>query len=169
MLEKELVMRSPTKGAVTLTQIVEMVRDYIAKDPHAHYDVTIGTDSQNFDRTKIVMVIAIHRQGKGGIFFYKVTYHKRIDNIRQKLTTETQLSLELADAFLAEMEKEFDRSGFFYAQDNITYTIHVDAGHDGRTNALIPEITAWVRANGYNVTVKPDSYAASSIADKYSK
>ena len=26
MLEKELVMRSPTKGAVTLTQIVEMVR-----------------------------------------------------------------------------------------------------------------------------------------------
>lgn len=115
------------------------------------------------------MVIAVHRRGKGGIFFYKTTYFEKIKSIRLKLTTETQLSLELADAFLKEMEDEFDRSGFFYAEENITYTIHVDAGHDGKTNALIPEITAWVKANGYNVTVKPESYAASSIANKYSK
>ena len=169
METEEIVMRSPTYGAVSLQKIVEIVRDYIQKDPNSSYDVTIGTDSQNFDKTKIVMVIAVHRKGRGGIFFYKITYLNRINNIRQKLTTETQLSLELADAFLAEMEKEFDRSGFFFLQENITYTIHVDAGHDGKTNALIPEITAWVRANGYNVTVKPESYAASSIANKYSK
>ena len=93
--------------------------------------------------------------------------------INRKKQTAAQIETERKIAALrieeAEMEKEFDRSGFFYAQDNITYTIHVDAGHDGRTNALIPEITAWVRANGYNVTVKPDSYAASSIANKFSK
>lgn len=169
MVKEDFVMKSPTYGAVSMEKMVAIVRDYIQSDPNSQYDITIGTDSQNFDKTKIVMVIAVHRRGRGGIFFYKVTYQKRINNIRQKLTTETQLSLELADTFLEEMEKEFDRSGFFYAQDNITYTIHVDAGHDGKTNALIPEITAWVRANGYNVTVKPESYAASSIANKYSK
>ena len=169
MQKEEIIMKSPSRRNVTLKQIVEIVRDYINEDPNAHYDVTIGTDSQNFDRTKIVMVIAVHRRGKGGIFFYKTTYFEKIKSIRLKLTTETQLSLELADAFLKEMEDEFDRSGFFYAEENITYTIHVDAGHDGKTNALIPEITAWVKANGYNVTVKPESYAASSIANKYSK
>lgn len=169
MLKEEMVMRSPTKGELSLQKVVEAVRDFIQASPDDHYEVTIGTDSQNFDKTKIVVVIAVHRRGKGGIFFYKVTYLDRINNIRQKLITETSLSLEFANAFLEEMENEFDRSGFFYAQENITYTIHVDAGHDGKTNALIPEITAWVKANGYNVSVKPESYAASSIANKYSK
>ncbi len=162
-------LKSPTRGNVTIKQMVEIVRDYVNAMPLEQYDITIGTDSQNFDRTKIVMVVAVHRRGKGGIFFYKVVYQKKITNIRVKLTKETSLSLALADEFLKEMEEEFYRSGFDYQADNINYAIHVDAGHDGKTNALIPEITAWVEAQGYHVKVKPDSYAASSIANKFSK
>lgn len=169
MFTKDFTMRSPTKGELSLREVVEAVRDFINSSKADTYSVTIGTDSQNFDKTKIVMVIAVHRNGKGGIFFYKTTYLKRINSIRQKLTTETQMSLELADAFLKEMEEEFFRSGFAYDEKNIKYAIHVDAGHDGKTNALIPEIVAWVKANGYDVSVKPDSYAASSIANKFSK
>ena len=169
MQKEDFLMKSPTRGELNLQEIVGVVRDYIEESPHDNYQITIGTDSQNFDRTKIVEVIAVHRSGKGGIFFYKISYLKRITNIRQKLTQETQMSLELADAFLEEMENEFFRSGFVYDEPNITYTIHVDAGNDGKTNVLVPEIVAWVKANGYNVSIKPYSYAASSIANKFSK
>lgn len=162
-------MHSPSHGEVSIREVVDIVRKYIQQSPEDNYDVTIGTDSQNFDRTKIVMVIAVHRKGRGGIFFYKTIYQEKITNIRVKLTRETQLSLELADTFLKEMEKEFYRSEFNYEAPNIHYAIHVDAGHDGKTNVLIPEIIAWVNACGYPVSVKPDSYAASSIANKYSK
>lgn len=166
---KTIKMRSPSHGEVSIREIVDIVRKYIQDSPEDEYAITIGTDSQNFDRTKIVMVIAVHRKGRGGIFFYKTIYQEKITNIRVKLTRETELSLELADNFLAEMEEEFFRSEFDYQASNIHYAIHVDAGHDGKTNVLIPEIIAWVQAHGYPVSVKPDSYAASSIANKYSK
>ena len=55
--------------------------------------------------------------------------------------------------------------------DNIFFSIHVDAGRSdkGKTKELIPELVGWIKACGYDCEVKPDSYAASSIADKISK
>ncbi|MFV9511782.1 ribonuclease H-like YkuK family protein [Tepidibacillus sp. LV47] len=47
--------------------------------------------------------------------------------------------------------------------------IHVDAGEDGPTSKMIPEIVSFVNACGFQCKTKPDSYAASSIANKLSK
>ena len=52
-----------------------------------------------------------------------------------------------------------------------SFVIHVDAGNspDGKTRELIPDIVGWIRSCGYDCVVKPDSYTASSIADRISK
>ena len=49
--------------------------------------------------------------------------------------------------------------------------IHVDAGNSdiGKTKELIPELVGWIRACGYDCEVKPDSFVASTIADRLSK
>ena len=49
--------------------------------------------------------------------------------------------------------------------------IHVDAGNSvkGKTRALIPELVGWIRACGYDVRTKPESFVASTIADRISK
>ena len=49
--------------------------------------------------------------------------------------------------------------------------IHVDAGNSekGKTRELIPELVGWIRACGYDCSVKPDSFVASTIADRLSK
>jgi predicted RNase H-related nuclease YkuK (DUF458 family) len=52
---------------------------------------------------------------------------------------------------------------------NIHFHIHLDIGKNGPTKELIQELSGWMIALGYDFEIKPDSYAASHIADRYSK
>lgn len=63
---QKIRMNSPTYGKVDLQRIVEIIRDYINQNPDSDYEITIGTDSQNFNKTKIVSVIAV-LTGQDGI------------------------------------------------------------------------------------------------------
>ena len=91
----------------------------------------------------------------------------KITNIKQKLYTETQMSLDCATQLMDAFEKRFEETGFDYTK--VQFSIHVDAGFNGPTKEVIPEIVGWVKSCGYDVHVKPESFVASSIADKLSK
>ena len=52
-------MRSITYGEVSIKDIVGIVENYVNKKPESDFQVIVGTDSQNFDNTKIVLVIAL--------------------------------------------------------------------------------------------------------------
>lgn len=157
-------MRSPTYGRVTMTQVAELIVKRV-RAGGGPFNLTIGTDSQNHDDTKMVVVIALHDVGHGGIFFYDIQHTRRIGNVKEKLIYETSLSLQYTELLL----EEFEKIGDFDYERLLNFSIHVDAGYDGKSSQVIPEITGWVRACGYKVCVKPDSFAASSIANKYSK
>lgn len=162
-------MKSPTYGDVTISNIVDIIKKYTETNPdYADYNVVIGTDSQNFTTTKIVVVVAVYSTGHGGMFFYDILNIKRINNIRQKLFFETNKSLEYAQKIMDEFDRLQIETGFDYA-NKLNFGIHVDAGTNGPTNQLIPELVSWVKNCGFDVKVKPDSFVASSIADKYSK
>ena len=45
--------------------------------------------------------------------------------------------------------------------------IHVDIGHNGETRDMITEVVGMIRGSGYDVKIKPDSYGASKVADRY--
>ena len=160
-------MRSITYGEVSIKDIVGIIENYVLKKPDSDFQVIVGTDSQNFDKTKIVLVIALIEKSKGGIFFYDITRVNKITNIKQKLYTETQMSLDCATELMDAFEKRFEETGFDYT--GIHFSIHVDAGFKGPTKEVIPEIVGWVKSLGYDVHVKPESFVASSIADKLSK
>lgn len=160
-------MRSPTYGQVNMDQIAEIIRDAF-ESGHGEFNVMIGTDSQNFDKTKMVMVIALHNVGHGGIFFYEISNVRRIENVKEKLIFETSLSLQCAEQLMEAFEKLKAKTGFDYERA-LNFSIHVDAGHNGPSCQVIPEVVGWIKACGYNAVVKPESYAACSIANKYSK
>ena len=164
----EMFMR-PNGQVVLLQDIAKIAAEYMARNPMSHYEVTVGTDSQNFDKTKMVEVIALHRVGSGGIFFYRVNYVRRIDNLRQKIQEETQRSLSVADGLFSEIETQLNHFGVDINKMDIHFQIHCDVGYNGSTKALIQEIVGWVQAMGYDCAIKPNSYAASGIANKYSK
>lgn len=163
-----LKFKSQTYGSVTLSEVPSKIQDYYEK--MKHYDsvmrVIVGTDSQNFNHTKMVNVIAVTCEGHGGIFFYRVTHKDLIRDVRSKLHEEINESLEIAMELTRILEKD-------YAElfNEVLFSIHIDAGKSekGKTKELIPELVGWIRACGYDCEIKPDSYAASSIADKISK
>jgi hypothetical protein len=45
--------------------------------------------------------------------------------------------------------------------------IHVDIGQKGPTKEMIREIVGMVRGNGFFVKIKPESFAASTLADRH--
>ena len=138
------------------------------KDSGEQISIIIGTDSQNFSDTKMVSVVAMICERHGGIFFYEITHQDLIRNIKQKLQTETAESLTLAGKLIDLMEKD---EKYLSMYTECLFAIHVDAGNSekGKTKMLIPELVGWVRACGYNVKTKPESFVASSIADRLSK
>ena len=117
-------MYSITHGEVTFDQMFSLIKDFTRKSPNDKYHISVGTDSQNFDLTKTIIVVAIHRVGKGGIFFIDEKKVKKITNVRQKLFYETNISLDLAMRLI----KKFQDEGFGYEIE-----IHIDAG----PNALL--------------------------------
>lgn len=139
----------------------KIIKGFVDEYPEYEYEITVGADSQNHNLTKTVLCVAVWRKGKGGIYFTDTKYSRIITNIRQKLVHETSLSLELASRLAKRIEEDC-------LDCNIT-AIHVDAGENGPTSSFIPEIVGWVRACGFECKIKPESYCASSIADRISK
>jgi len=124
------------------------------------YELYIGTDSMVHAKSKVVTVIALHEVGKGGIFFSKTEFVNRFHTLRDKIYTETQNSLEIAQE-LSEMLFDF---GLDYR-----IKIHSDIGENGETKELIKEITGWITGLGFECSIKPNAWSASTIADRISK
>lgn len=168
-MEEIYKMQSPTRGEVTIEEVAKIVADFIIQDEKAEYSITIGTDSQTYSEVKMVEVIAIHKVGKGGIYFYKKEFLSPFPSLRQKIFDETSRSLRLADNFYEALELEFMSRDKTIETYNIHNQIHCDIGQVGATKSLIAEITGWVRSAGYECCIKPESYAASGVANKLSK
>ena len=161
--------QSATYGELEITQVPEKIRDYFEKMKHydTPFKMTVGSDSQSFDTLKLVNVIAVTCEGHGGIFFYEITRLPRTNDVRQKLTTETNESLQA----MMKLTEILEGKGYEELREKMSVAIHIDAGWnpDGKTKELIPGLVGWIKACGYNCEVKPEAYVASTIADKISK
>ena len=163
------IFRRGNGETVNYEQMVDVITDYIAKEPNSSYEITVGTDSQNHSKTKMVEVIAIHRVGDGGIFFYRTEYIRKIKVLKEKIVEETSRSLENATGLVDNIGVKLIDHDIDIDELDIHFQIHCDIGKYGKTSQLISEITSWVEAAGYEAVIKPDSYTASGIANKISK
>ena len=158
---------------VTYDEMIKIIAKFIADKPNEHYDVTVGTDSQNHKMTHMVEVIAVHRVGDGGIFFYVESWIKKIDILKEKIYEETRRSLENAMGFVDSLAYELINYDIdldeMAKEKRFGFAVHADIGHAGGTQQLISEITGWIKSLKFDVVIKPDSYAASGVANKISK
>lgn len=159
---------SPTCGEVDFKHMVEIMRKFYDTNKHygTPFNVVIGTDSQNHSDTRMVSAVVCQCEGHGGIYFYRIEHMRKIKEVRQKLNQETQLSLQYANEFLdvlAETDEELFAS--------VSFSIHIDAGKsdDGKTKELIPSLVGWIHSCGYECSCKPESFAASTVANRISK
>ncbi len=155
------MFQSPTYGPVELPEIREKILQFLSCDPQKTYQIVVGTDSQphNGSGVDFVTALVVHRIGTGGIYFWRRVVNKKQYVLRQRMYEEASMSLQMAETVLALLHK-----------DGITkydVEIHVDIGKFGDTREMIQEIVGMIRGSGYEVKTKPESYAASKVADRY--
>lgn len=153
--------QSPTYGKVDLEKLKDIVSDFMKGDKKAKYKIIVGTDSQKIENNKydFVSALVIHRVGWGGIYFWKRMVQDRKISLKERIYQEATMSLETSENFV----ELFRTNGI----SKYNVQIHVDIGHNGETRDLITEVVGMVRGSGYEVKIKPDSYGASKVADRY--
>ncbi len=154
------MFRSPTLGSISYDCVVDEMCSFLRAEPQATYAVTIGSDSETRNGVvEFITAIVVHRKGRGARYFWMATEKPPFHTLRERIWQEAILSTSLARSVLdALQEREVWRSDV---------EVHVDVGEHGPTRELIKEICGYVRALGFVVCIKPMSYAASSVADRY--
>jgi len=155
---KENVIRNFDSGIVEYSEFI----DQIKKSTQKGYDVFIGTDSQVIKmKLSIVTCVCLYKigTGKSQIFYVKNRLPaKNHPTLRSRMLFEAYKSLEAA--------LEIDP----YTAGKLT--VHLDIGSDFKkckTAKFQKELQILVRSQGFGCEVKPNSWASSAVADRFTK
>ncbi|MCH7828376.1 hypothetical protein IH982_00695 [Patescibacteria group bacterium] len=160
---------NPTKGQMDLQGVLRELIGYLKEKPERSYEIIVGCDSSAVEEPTFPVVIVVLRKKEGGRFFLtKVRYPapRKFYNIHDRILEEVLLSCQLAlwlrENFALKAEKEDLKVPY-----ELQY-IHADVGENGVTRDMIKEVTGLIRGNGFTPMIKPRSFAASSVADRFS-
>lgn len=156
---------SPTRGKITVEEMVEELVRFMREEQDYFYSLVIGTDSKSGkpdarEKINFVTAVVIHRKGKGGRYFWQKNKVEKIGSLRDKIYNETLLSLQLAEKLVPEFTKRLNGERY-------KLEIHIDVGNIGPTREMIKEVVGMVNGNGFTAKTKPESYGAFVIADKH--
>jgi len=142
--------------------VVREVVEYMKAAPSYSYKVIIGTDSEMLEENgaDFVTAIVVHRVGNGGRYFWRQINDGKFFTMRDRIIHEVMLSLDIAKAILENFQEALRGMKW-------DFEIHADVGQNGPTSTLIQEVTGIIRANNFTAKTKPESYAASSVADRH--
>lgn len=156
-----MVFISPSRGRLTFDQVFKDMTDFIKQNPDSKFKLIVGTDSQLREEVCYVTAIIILREGKGGRFYYAKERERTKLGLKQRIFYETSRSLSVA----AKLAKKLAENGL----SDPEIEIHLDVGEQGKTKDIIREVVGMVTGSGFDARIKPDSYGASKVADKFTK
>jgi len=156
---------SPSKGKMTIQQMVDDLVAFMREEPDYFYRLVVGTDSKTGkpdprEQVNFVTAVVIHRKGKGGRYFWQKNKIGKIGSLRDKIYTETLLSIQLAEKLVPDLTKKLNGERY-------KLEIHIDVGDVGPTREMIKEVVGMVTGNGFTAKTKPESFGAFSVADKH--
>ncbi len=154
---------------VDLASVADEIVAFMEKKPKASYRVTIGSDSELLeDKTAdFVTAVVVHRIGNGGRYFWRRVKLGKFYNLHDRIVQEVMLSIDASNAFLNVLKTKIQAKAERGANFNWSFEVHVDVGENGPTKTLIQEVVGMVRAHNFEPKTKPESYAASNVADIY--
>lgn len=140
------------------------LRSAIASELSARNDceIHVGTDSQQHGlKTEFVTVVVVVRPSKGARVLYFREKVPRIKSLRERLTREVWITLELA------MELTSTPDIGQPVVDMHDMTVHIDANPDPRfrSSEVVQELAGMCVGQGFRTFLKPHSWAAAHVAD----
>ncbi|WP_432666114.1 ribonuclease H-like YkuK family protein [Wukongibacter baidiensis] len=172
-----MVFSNSTTNHMTFDEAFNSILSFVQKDPVALYKLAIGTDSHVKSFTRFISAIHVHRIGLDGIgkgawgCIKEYIIPRRISSLREKISIETSLTQELLFLFDYNRTSQIIDILIPHADKGANFILeaHIDIGRRGATRDLIQEMTGRITCMGVEAKIKPDSYAASSYADRYTK
>lgn len=151
---------SPSFGELTYPEVIVKIVSYIKAEENSVYKVIVGTDSQaRTGDVDFVNAIIVHRLGKGGIYFYRKQKLHNQHSMQERIARETQISLETA----WQIRDAFQHNGLSAYEPEV----HIDVGMDGISRDMVKWVTGMILGSGFVYKIKPESFAASTVADRY--
>lgn len=124
----------------------------------------VGSDSFiSKNKVNFATAICLYGDGKGGrYFFHKECLPKKKFNVLvYRITEEVRRSVEIGEYFMNTHNIE---------PSNIELHIDVSPFHaKAATSSFADMLSGYVTGAGFECKIKPDSWAAQSVADKHSK
>ncbi|MFH1582573.1 MAG: ribonuclease H-like YkuK family protein [bacterium] len=160
---------NPTRGKLNTEEMIKEIFSYISEKPENFYDVIVGCDSSSSEEPNFPLAVVVLRVGEGGRFFLKkINYKdKKFYTYKTRILEEVFLSCQLALHLKEVFEKEVNKMEDGKCNYQLRY-IHADVGENGKTKDMIKEVTGLIKGNGFEPKIKPFSFAASSVADRFS-
>ncbi len=159
---------NPTVGYIDYGEVIEEMVSYMKELPKEDYDIVVGCDSSSEDRPNFPIAVVVLRKGRGGRFFLKKTDYSTLSketfgSWKERILEEVFLSCKLAVNLKEDLATAVgdDRPDYEFQY------IHADIGKNGLTKDMIREVTALIKGNGFKPKIKPHSFAASIIADRF--
>lgn len=147
---------------VGIKELVHELLGFMKIRPEATYKIIIGSDSERLreNGADFVTAVVVHRVGNGGRYFWRRAELGKFYTLRDRIIQEVLLSIDVAKEVLEALKKE--SGGLRW-----DFEIHADIGEVGETRRLIQEVVGMIRANNFEAKTKPESYAASKVADRH--
>lgn len=159
-----MIFVSPSEGKLDLEQAYQSIMSFVLDEPGMDYRLIVGTDSQVSESgICFVTAVVVYRQGKGGRYYYYREKEEIRQTLPQRVLYEAAKSLALADELTRMLTVDPA------AACQIQVEIHLDVGEQGKTQGLIQEVVGMVTGCGYRARIKPDSFGASKVADRYTR
>ncbi|MFH1462221.1 MAG: ribonuclease H-like YkuK family protein [bacterium] len=160
---------NPTKGSLRVEEVVTELVNYISEKSEKFYDIIVGCDSSSGEEPNFPVAVVVLRVGEGGRFFLKKIAYKdrKFYNWKTRILEEVYLSCQLALHLKEEFEKRTKGLKGDSFRNQFRY-IHADVGESGKTKDMIKEVTGLIKGNGFEPKIKPESFAASNVADRFS-
>ncbi len=126
------------------------------------YQIWLGTDSQVHRSEKEVVyatVVVLYKQGKGGRFFLRRHKGEILRSLRERLMRETWTSIEVGLELMT------------FLPQNVDLQIHIDSNHSKKWKSgnYTEELVGMVVSQGVKCRIKPEAWAAQTIANKFTK
>lgn len=151
---------SPTKGPLNKQAVFTNIEQTVSHMTD-QYEIIVGADSQlRSHGTSFAIVISLIHIGRGGTFFYHKFLERRVSSLQQRIYLEAFYAVGLAS----------ELRDYLHNQNiEVPIRLHFDIGRNGPTNKFIQYLLHLASANNFAANIKPDSFCASTIADKFTK
>lgn len=160
---------------MSFERVFRNIEQFMEKDPTGNFKLMFGTDSQAYSReTKFITGIVIQQERKGvWACFRKVIIPRKMTNLYERISYETTLTEEIAAMFTDEKKERLIDIVMPHIYKGASFSIegHIDIGAASRnkTSIFVKEMMSRMDTLGIKPKIKPDSFVASSYANKFTK